>query len=65
MLHDHIWSTHFGVLDFQVEVEVYAHAGFLLLCITTFVPPTIEILRMHTLTLENLKHQTAPSPRAG
>ena len=37
-------DTHFGVLDFQVEVEVYARAGFLLL---------------HTLTLplENLKLQ--------
>ena len=52
-----IVNTQFGVLDFQVEVEVYARVGFLLLCITTFVPRTIEILRMHTLTLplENLK----------
>ena len=48
--------TEFGVLDFQVEVEVYACAGFLLLCLTTFIP-RIEILRVHTLTLphENLK----------
>ena len=49
----------FGVLDFQVEVEVYARAGFLLLCITTFVSRTIEILCLHTLTLtlKNLKLQ--------
>ena len=42
-------------------MEVYARTGFLLLCITTFVPRTIEILRMHTLTLplENLKLQMA------
>ena len=52
--------TEFGVLDFQVEV--YARAGFPLLCITTFVPRTIEILRVHTLTLllENLKLQSMP-----
>ena len=43
-----------------MEVEVYARAGFLLLCLTTFVPRTIEILRMHILTLplENLKLQS-------
>ena len=52
-----MYLLHFGVLDFQVEMEVYARAGFLLLCITTFVPRTIEVLRVHTLTLplENLK----------
>ena len=39
---------------------MYARTGFLLLCITTFVPRTIEILRLHTLILplENLKLQT-------
>ena len=38
---------------------MYARARFLLLC--TFVPQTMEILRVHTLTLtpENLKLQTA------
>ena len=53
-------SAQFGVLDFQVEVYVYARAEFLLLCITTLVPRTIEILHVHTLTLplENLKLQS-------
>ena len=50
-----VWS-----LRLQVEVEVYACTGFLLLCITTFVPRTIEILHVNTLTLplENLKLQS-------
>ena len=53
-------TDHFGVLDFQVEVYVYVCAGILLLCITTFVPLTVEILRVHTLCLplENLKLQS-------
>ena len=40
---------------------MYARARFLLLCVTTFVPRKIEILRVHTLTLplENLKLQNA------
>ena len=37
-------------------------SGFLLLCMTTFAPQTIENLRVHKLTLphENLKLKTFP-----
>ena len=44
-----------------MTVEVGMHfAGFLLLCMTTFAPRTIENLRVHNLTLphENLKLKT-------
>ena len=53
---DTVWS-----LDFQVEVEVYACAGFLLFEERKYLYTTIEILRVHTLTLplENLKLPSA------
>ena len=41
----------FWSLDFQVEVEVYARAGFLLFEERKKLYTTIEILRVHALTL--------------
>ena len=42
-------------------------AGFLLLCMTTFAPQTIENLRVHKLTLqhENLKLKSINKPSIG
>ena len=38
-------ATHLLALDFDVEVKAMHCAGFLLLCMTTLVPQTVENLR--------------------